>query len=130
MRPAIPAAVTLEVLRRADAGEVGMRVVSESPLGLRVYRLRNRWTLSIWTSGGVWRSLDRFTAPDGTSHDPWHYLYDEDHRADAHFYAAVRAFIPKHLRRWRLKAPPKATPPRRFQRRPPRVTKNGRRAFL
>jgi hypothetical protein len=125
VRPTVAPADALDVLRRVDAGKIRARVVSDVR-GLRTYRVEVGWLVAVWTRDGAWWAIERLTTPDGVRHDPWHYVYDPDHRVDAPFYAEVRAFRPTSPRRWGLTA--RAARPQK--RRGPRYTKSGKRAFL
>lgn len=123
-RPAVPPAEVLDVLRRVDAGRGRVRLESEYRT-LRVYRVSGGWSLTVLSVDGEWCALESFRTPDGREHDPWHYLYDHDHRKDAAHYAEVRAFRPERPERYGLAAPKK----RKAFAPGVRRTRRGRRAF-
>lgn len=124
MRPSVPAADVLALLHRVDAGRLRVRLESEYRT-LRSYRTRSGWALIVLALDGEWCALESFAPPRGPRQDPWHHLYDPDHRVDAAYYAEVRDWRPEHPERYGLAAAKKR---RAFAIRP-RRTKNGRRAF-
>lgn len=126
MRPTVTSDEVLTLLHGVDAGRVRVRLV-ERARSTRTYRADNGWLLRVLCPDGTWEALDGVVTPDGRAHDPWHHLYDEDHRKDAGYFAAVRAFRPEHPERYGIGAAQKRRK-RAFEPRA-RVTKNGRRAF-
>lgn len=128
MRPTIAAEEVLSVLRAIDARKLRPRLVDDT-VGFRTYRLRNGWSLKVYVLNGKWQHLDEITTPDGARHDPWHYVYAEDHRLDVAHFESVRDFIPSHPKAYGLdSARSKVRHIRGFVFKP-KFTKRGKRTF-